>query len=1115
MNATKVFKSYYFWIIFIMISTASIFIAWLLFPQSFPLVSIDLTMNRTQALEQAAELSKQNKWLTQPYRQTATFDTDTDVKTYIELEAGGVSAFENMMKEQLYIPYTWHVRHFIPGETHETMILFTPSGQPYAFTQTLSENDPGPELTAAQAQKIAEEHASQQWKINLDEYTLLETNKDVTPSKRADYTFVYEKIGKKIGQAFFRLKLTVSGDKFTQLLPYVKIPESFTKHYQEIRSANNNIAFLATVAMFILYLFGGCIIGLFFMLRKNYIIWIQPFIWGAFIALLHFLTQLNQLPQLWISYNTALSERLFLVQVILSYFKTFLYESIFYGLVITAAETFTRYAFGNHLLFWKLWTKRLGSSKAVLGRTVTGYLIVPVILAYVTILYMMAQRYFGWWLPSDALIDPNVLSTYVPWLSAIATSLKAGFTEECLFRAIPLAGAAIIGRRFGQKKLCIFLGFIIQILIFGAAHANYATQPAYARVIELIVPSTVFGVLYLFFGLLPAIVSHVVFDIFWFSLPLFVSTASKAWINQMFVLIMTLIPLLVVFIRKTQAGKWTETEPADYNKEWHAKTHIHLETEPKEQTKIYFKKKLFIPVLGSLCGALMIFWLIKQKEDAIPLTITRSHAIEIARNSLNDQGITFSDQWKAVAALQSSFEENNISLLRHTYIWQLSKELYRSLMGTYLLPAGWLVRFIRATGTISQRTEEYKVSIMGNGAISWTDHIVSEDYPGKQLTQEQARTLALQAIEKQLNKQKESLKEITAQETKQPNRSDWLFTFIDTDIASLQKDEARINVEIVGDEIVSVYRSINVPEQWQREKTSESSIISIIQFFSSLIIYIILFFGLAFAMMQLGKHRFSLLTSLKLYVFFIVFFIVLLLNRYPQIIANFNTIEPWMHQLFSTFSSYIIYIIFYCGILSICITLIATTKSHYTSSKSWYVALYAMIAGLVIRTVISYINWILPSTKPVWASYSSMAGYLPISYIANILITWLMLTILLTLLSFIYEFVRTNIHVPKTVLFITMVISILLLFGTMFLDSIKQWLIIGTIIGILYWFAYEYLLRFDYTLICLGTASYMSLLIIQQLFFNPYGSSLITCLIGIVLLYVLSFIWFKRVNRAH
>ena len=87
--------------------------------------------------------------------------------------------------------------------------------------------------------------------------------------------------------------------------------------------------------------------------------------------------------------------------------------------------------------------------------------------------YLFSTRYLGWWSPSEMLFDPNVLATYVPWFSPIAQSLNAGFIEECLFRAIPLAGA-VYRNYFGIKKLVDSCSIYFQAVVFGAAHANYA-----------------------------------------------------------------------------------------------------------------------------------------------------------------------------------------------------------------------------------------------------------------------------------------------------------------------------------------------------------------------------------------------------------------------------------------------------------------------------------------------------------------------------------------------------------------------------------------------------------------------------------------------------------------
>ncbi len=260
------------------------------------------------------------------------------------------------------------------------------------------------------------------------------------------------------------------------------------------------------------------------------------------------------------TYDTALPRSTFLAQELARIVAMFVGFGVFYALSFMAAETLTRRAFGSHPQFWRVWARTAaqdpahpgrsapgpGSSTAILGRTVGGYLLVAIFFAYDVLLYLVTTRTLGWWSPSEALLHPDVLATYAPWLSAIGNSFQAGFWEESLFRAVPIAGAALIGDRFGNRRLFIVLAFIVQAIIFGAGHAPYPNQPAYARPVELILPSIGFGLIYLYFGLLPGIVLHFTFDVVWFALPIFLAHAPGVWIQKVMVVAMTLIPLWVI-----------------------------------------------------------------------------------------------------------------------------------------------------------------------------------------------------------------------------------------------------------------------------------------------------------------------------------------------------------------------------------------------------------------------------------------------------------------------------------------------------------------------------------------------------------------------------------------
>src|SRR5436190_9078691 len=194
------FRSSIFWISATIISVFCYIFAFHFFSKTFPIIHLDITMNREQALQQSQDIAQNYHYGPADHQSAVMFQTDATVKTFVELEAGGKKAFIHMMENKLYMPYTWNVRHFKENEKNEVLIKFTPNGQAYGFVETISENSSGAQLTEEQAKKIAESDALHHWNINITPYTLVETSQKVQPSNRIDHTFVYERTDAKIGE---------------------------------------------------------------------------------------------------------------------------------------------------------------------------------------------------------------------------------------------------------------------------------------------------------------------------------------------------------------------------------------------------------------------------------------------------------------------------------------------------------------------------------------------------------------------------------------------------------------------------------------------------------------------------------------------------------------------------------------------------------------------------------------------------------------------------------------------------------------------------------------------------------------------------------------------------
>ena len=109
------FRKPWFWAVFVLISVACTAWAVMHFAAAFPLVTLDVTMDRGAAAAAAEELAVDRGWGPEPARHAVELRLDGRVQSFVELEAGGKEAYSEMLRGDLYSPYTWIVRLFAEG----------------------------------------------------------------------------------------------------------------------------------------------------------------------------------------------------------------------------------------------------------------------------------------------------------------------------------------------------------------------------------------------------------------------------------------------------------------------------------------------------------------------------------------------------------------------------------------------------------------------------------------------------------------------------------------------------------------------------------------------------------------------------------------------------------------------------------------------------------------------------------------------------------------------------------------------------------------------------------------------------------------------------------------
>ena len=891
-----------FWIAYAVVAVAALVVAARLFPLAIPIVNLDVKMSRVEAIAAARAVAAKLHLAPEGARVAARFSHDGATQNYVELEGGGKSAFTQLARGDRYWPFWWEVRLFTLGTIDETVIRLSPAGTPIGFARRLPEayvrDAARKALDPASARAIAETRAHEDWGVDIAAYTLLEQSQQTQLSGRVDHSFTYER-PEPLGDARIRLVLAVAGDELIGVAPFVHVPESFGRRYESLRSANTLIASLATVSAALLYGLGGCVLGVLWLARKHWLLWRAPVVAGLVVGALLACASLASAGTSWFGADTTETATTFWLKHAGLAVLIAAAGGLAYALVFMTAESLSRRAFPHQPQLWRLWSREAAGSPQVAGRTLGGYLFVPLELALVAAFYYATNRWLGWWQPSEVLTDPNILGSAVPALTPIAISLQAGFWEECAFRAIPLSLGALIGARYGRRTLGIVVALVVQALVFGGGHASYPGFPAYSRPIELLLPSIAWALIFLRFGLLPTILLHATFDLSLFSIPLFLVDAPGARVQQALVVAAALVPLAIVVLRRLQTGAWRELPDRLRNGGWtpgaqgpeaaHGGVTLTI-----GRVSGAFQRAL--PVLG-IAGIAAWALFAPFRADVPALTLDRDAAIAAADAALATQGVHLGPQWRRYATVRLATEDAQ-QWQWHRFVWrEAGPDVYRHLIGTILAPPVWQVRYAMFGGDVVERAEEWRIAIANDASVRAMSHALPESRPGAHLSRDAALGLAQNALKTRFRVDPAPLTIVAADEEQRPARADWSFVFGDPRIAVGPGAEARYAVVVAGDEVSAAGRFIHLPETWTRAEEEIDNRLQVVALGG-----LVVFFAAGLAALVVGilgfvRHR---VDTRALAIVFATTFVVTLLsaaNAWPVIAMGLSTTEPLASQL--------------------------------------------------------------------------------------------------------------------------------------------------------------------------------------------------------------------------
>lgn len=854
--------------IFLLLGLLGAFVSVRYFRKAFPEASIDLKLTRDEIGQRATAWMRLRGLNPGRFRENIIFAPDEESKTYLERELP-LDEANRLMSTQVGV-WRWKVRRFNPPEKEEVRVYLDPAGELVSFEHLVDEKAPGARLGKEEAQRLAEIFLRTQKDVKLDDYTLVQDVLKERPN-RYDYSFTWERKGFQIKDATFRMAITLQGDQVGEFREFLKIPEQWTRDYQRMRSRNTQLTLIATA--FYVPLLVVAIVVLVQRARKKQIAWKAASLIGGLVGLVMALETVNEFPLAVADMASNTPYSTVFGMIIVGAILVGVILGLWVALTAAAGSPLYGEVAPSRLPLARLFTLSGLRTREFFFSTLTGYGMAAFHIGATVLFYLIARK-FGAWSPLEIKYD-NTLSTPLPWLAPLATSLFAATSEEFSFRffAIPLL------QRWLKSR---WVALIIPAFIWGFLHSSYPQQPAWIRGVEVGLIGILAGWVMLRFGILATLVWHYTVDAVLIGLFLIRSDSLFYRISGVLVADAVLIPLVVCVVLYLQHRGFVEETEEERRAELQAAQQAEPAAAPAATPAAAYEvippHRLRAAALAAFAG-LGVLALVKTPSvgDFVRFTAGRSQAEATARQELQKRGVNM-ERFRVVTITGQSAVPA-VEYLRRQVGVKGTNRIYQD--GRLRL-AAWETRFFQPL-----RKEEYRVRMAPDGGEPCVIYIQDEKVPGASLSLDEARERAEEFLAgRGLATADYNLLESTLE--KRPARNDYTFVWEARQPLAGEARE-RIRVQLIGDVISGPEHSVKVPEAWERE-FSRMRITS----FVTVLIFLVLgciALGLFIKRLGQGPSRSRVYVLIGLAAALLVFFRGILGS--PAWAAEYNTAVTW------------------------------------------------------------------------------------------------------------------------------------------------------------------------------------------------------------------------------
>ncbi|MBV8897040.1 MAG: CPBP family intramembrane metalloprotease [Acidobacteriaceae bacterium] len=800
-------SDYRFLAICLLLLTAAVWFSARYFYRAFPEASIDFRVTREQARARAETFLAAQGLRVDGYRAASRFSYDTTAKTFLEREMGLRDA-NRLMSTDLRL-WRWSWRWFRPLEQEEFRVDITTSGELVGFQHEIPEAAPGLSLPADQARALSERFLRDTLHRDLATLDFLERSSN-RRAARTDHTFTWKEHGLDIHDADYRLEVTVLGNQVGGYREYLKVPESWERAYERIRS--RNLTAQTIDQGFIVLLGVGLLVTIVLRLRVRDIRWRLAVAVGGTGAVLYFLASWNAYPLSEFYYSTTDSYLSFIAQQLLHNLAGAVAAGGTLFVMTAGAEPLYRRHSQTQLPLGTLFSPHGLRTKQFFLGTILGLTLAGIFVAYQTVFYMLAYR-FGAWSPADVPYD-DLLNTRLPWLFVLFSGFLPAVSEEFVFRmfAIPFLTKLL---RYAPVAV------VIAALIWGFGHAAYPEQPYWIRGVEVGIGGVALGVIMLRWGILPTLVWHYSVDALYSALlllrshhPYFVlSGAASAGI-----MVLPALIAAIAYIRRGGFVPVRRREPEPILSP--ASSPQPLPQSAEELTYIAWNNRrrgaaMLVLLVAAVC---IVAIHVQDFGGEPPFAIGPTRARALATQFAREHGFDPSG-YRSVVAPITRWDENE-SRLAAKYFVQRRDIAYVAQTFQRNVPLhAWRVRFFKPLAP-----EEMWISVdPQNGSVFQFNHILPEDQPGRDLSPENARDLASHSPGlPPLN----GFDLVESQSEKKKARRDYTLIFEARPGDARNVDEAnfRVGVSLAGDRVTLFRPFWKLPERFERARIQRNGL---------------------------------------------------------------------------------------------------------------------------------------------------------------------------------------------------------------------------------------------------------------------------------------------------